>query len=66
VPAAVAVGWELAIGPRIVIVEEVHHDHIIVKDDSGKSEKIEVVKEDTEENTKDLEGSEVEEEVEEE
>jgi len=65
VPAAVVVSWELAIGPRIVIVEEVHHDHIIVKHTSGETEKIEVVKEDTTENTKDLEGSEVEEEVEE-
>ena len=61
VPVAVAVGWELAIGPRIVIVEEVHPDHIIVKDTSGETDKIEVVKEDTMENTKDLEGSEVEE-----
>jgi bifunctional DNA-binding transcriptional regulator/antitoxin component of YhaV-PrlF toxin-antitoxin module len=65
VPVAVAAGWELDIGRRIVFVQEVHPDYVIVKHTSGATEKIEVVKEDTAENTKDLEGSEVEEDGEE-
>jgi len=67
VPLAVAVGWELLVEDRVVVVHEVHVDHVIVKDSAGKTEKLEVVKEDTAENTKELEGSEyeVEEEVDE-
>jgi len=68
VPLVVAVGWELLVDDRVVVVHEVHHDHIVVKRSDGRTEKIETVKEDTEENSKELEGSEyeVEEEVEEE
>jgi hypothetical protein len=66
VPLAVAVGWELLVDDRVVVVHEVHHDHVVVKHSDGKTEKIDVHKEDTEENAKELEGSdvEVEEEVE--
>jgi hypothetical protein len=65
VPLAVAVGWELMVDERVVIVHEVHHDHVIVKHADGKTEKLDVVKEDDAENSKELEGSEYEEEVEE-
>jgi hypothetical protein len=68
VPLAIAVGWELMVDDRVVVVHEVHVDHIIVKDADGKTEKVETVKEDNADNAKELEGSqyEVEEEVEEE
>lgn len=68
VPLAVAIGWELLVDNRVVIVHEVHADHVVVKDADGKTQKLEVVKEDDAENAKELEGSEydVEEEVEEE
>jgi hypothetical protein len=65
VPLAVAVGWELVVDDRVVIVHEVHYDHVIVKHADGKTEKLDVVKEDDTENSKELEGSEYEEEVEE-
>lgn len=67
VPLAIAVGWELAVDERVVVVREVHVDHVIVTNADGKTEKIDVAKEDTAENAKELEGSEyeVEEEVEE-
>ncbi len=68
VPLAVAIGWELLVDDRVVVVHEVHADHVVVKDADGKALKIDVVKEDDAENAKELEGSEyeVEEEVEEE
>ena len=68
VPLAVAVGWELLVDDRVVVVHEVHVDHVIVKHTDGTTAKIETVREDDAENAKELEGSEyeVEEEVEEE
>jgi hypothetical protein len=68
VPLAVAVGWELMIDDRVVVVHEVHEHHVVVKHADGKIEKIETHREDDAENTKELEGSEyeVEEEVDEE
>jgi len=68
VPLAVAVGWELLVDDRVVVVHEVHESHVVVKHSDEKTERIEVAKEDTPENTEELEGSEyeVEEEVEEE
>ena len=67
VPLAVAVGWELMVDDRVVVVHEVHEHHVVVKHADGKSEKLEIHKEDDAENSKELEGSEyeVEEEVEE-
>ncbi len=62
VPLAVAVGWELMVDDRVVIVHEVRPDVIVVKDASGKTEEIAVVKEDDAENAKELEGSETDEE----
>lgn len=66
VPLAVAVGWELFIDDKVVVVKEVHEHKVIVEHSDGRAEEIEVAKEDTEENAKDLEGSEYEEEIEEE
>jgi hypothetical protein len=68
VPVAVAAGWELLVDDRVLLVQEVHADHLIATHAGGKPEKIEIAKEDTAENAKELEGSEyeVEEEVEEE
>jgi hypothetical protein len=60
VPIGVAVGWELMLEDRVVVVHEVKHDVIIVKDASGKTEEIAVVKEDTDDNKVDLEGTEYE------
>jgi hypothetical protein len=66
VPLAVAVGWELFYDHRPVVVHEIHPTYLVVRHVDGKSEKIDIVKEDTPENTVDHEGSEYEEEVEEE
>ena len=63
VPLAVNVGWELAYGGRVVVVKEVKEKTIIVEHSDGKTEEIEVHKEDTKENTEDVEGSEIVEEV---
>ena len=64
VPVAVAVGWELALDGRIVIVTEVHDDHLVVEA-NGKTEKVDILKEDTKENAEELEGTEYGEEIEE-
>jgi hypothetical protein len=60
VPLAVAVGWELLVDDRVVVVEKVRSNYIVVKHSDGKTEKIEVAKEDTAENSAELEGSEYE------
>lgn len=67
VPLAVAVGWELFVDNKVVVVKEVHRHKVVVEHVDGKTETIEVVKQDTPENTKSHEGSkyETEEEVEE-
>src|SRR5689334_12543320 len=65
VPVGVAVGWELMVDDRVVVVHEVKNDVIVVKDASGKTEEIAIVKEDTADNSAELEGSEYEVEIEE-
>ncbi len=65
VPLAIAVGWEILKDEKVVIVKEVHTHKIIVEDTNGKTETIEIVKEDTKENLQDLEGSKYEVEIEE-
>lgn len=60
VPVGVAVGWELMVDDRVVVVHEVRTDVIVVKDASGKTEEIAVAKEDTDDNKAELEGSEYE------
>ena len=65
VPVGLAVGWELALANRIVVVKEikvVERDGArvqvaVVQDSSGKSEDVEILREDTDENRKELEGS---------
>ena len=64
VPLAVAVGWELMLTDRVVVVKEVHEHTIVVENADGTRETIEVAKEDTDDNAIDLEGSEYEVEVE--
>lgn len=60
VPVGVAVGWELMVDDRIVVVHEVRPDVIVVKDASGKTEEIAVAKEDTDDNKVEHEGTEYE------
>ena len=60
VPVAVAVGWELMVDDRVVVVHEVRKEIIVVKAADGTTEEIAYVKEDTEENKVDHEGSEYE------
>lgn len=65
VPVAAAVGWELMLDDRVVTVVEDKGPKadapdvvvLVVKDEAGKQETIEVVREDTDENGKDLQGS---------
>ncbi len=65
VPVGLAVGWELSLDDRIVVVREVHEHKIVVEHADGTAESIDVAKEDTAENTNELEGSEYEVEIEE-
>jgi hypothetical protein len=65
VPVGLAAGWELAYENRIVVVKEikvVEKDGAkvqvaVVQDSSGKLEDVEILREDTDENRKNLEGS---------
>ena len=61
VPVGVAVGWELAMPSRVVVVREVRPKTIIVVDASGDGaqEEIEIVREDTPENTAEEQGTEL-------
>ena len=61
VPVGAAVGWEFAVDDRVVVVKEVHDHDLVVTDAQGKVETIDVVKEDTKDNSEELEGSEYEE-----
>ena len=58
VPFAVAAGWELSLGPRVVVVREVRLTTIVVADPAGgPPEEIDIQKEDNAENTPDDRGS---------
>jgi hypothetical protein len=65
VPIGIAVGWELAYENRIVVVKEikvVEKDGMkvqvaAVQDSSGKTEDVEILREDNDDNRKDLEGT---------
>lgn len=57
VPLGVAVGWELLRDDEVVVVKEVHTYNIVVEHKNGKTETIDIVKEDNNENSKDFEGS---------
>ena len=58
VPLAIAVGWELAVDSRVVVVHEVKPDVIVVIDPkTNAKEELAMVREDTQENLKELEGT---------
>jgi hypothetical protein len=65
VPVGLAVGWELVHENRVVVVKETKYievegskrEVVIVQGSDGKTEQIEVAREDTPENSKNLEGS---------
>ena len=65
-PVALAIGWQLALAPnRVVVVTETKFveragtriEVAVVQGTDGKIEELEIVREDTDENRKDLEGS---------
>jgi hypothetical protein len=65
VPVGLAVGWELVHENRVVVVKETKYVEVggartevaIVQGSDGKTEQVEVAREDTPENSKNLEGS---------
>lgn len=65
VPVGLAVGWELVHDNRVVVVKEtriIERDGAkvevaMVQDSSGKTEQVDLLREDTVENSKDIEGS---------
>ena len=65
VPVALAVGWELVHLGRVVVVQETRVieregkrvEVAVVKDSAGKTEQVEIIREDTAENRVDLQGS---------
>lgn len=65
-PLALAVGWELVLAPnRVVVVKETKYverggtrvEVAVVQNADGKTEEIEIAREDTAENTKNVQGS---------
>ncbi len=65
-PVALAIGWELALDDnRVVVVKETKFversgmrvEVVVVQGADGKTEELEIVRENTAENTKDLQGS---------
>jgi hypothetical protein len=65
VPLGLAVGWELVHDNRVVVVKEIKTfdrsgakvQVAVVEDSSGKREEVDIFREDTSENSKNLEGS---------
>jgi hypothetical protein len=65
VPVGLAVGWELSLRNRVVVVRDtrivekggVRTEVAVVQGPDGKSEQVEITREDTAENRKNLEGS---------
>jgi hypothetical protein len=65
VPLAVAVGWELVHDNRVVVVKEIKTvvrdgskvEVALVSDDTGKTEEVDILREDNRANAKDLGGS---------
>ena len=65
-PVALAIGWELALAPnRVVVVRETRFveragtkvEVVVVQNSDGKTEELEIVREDTPENAKNVQGS---------
>lgn len=67
VPVALAVGWELVHENRVVLVKETRFieqegkkvEVVVVQDSVGRTEQIGIIREDTPENTVNLQGSEI-------
>ena len=59
VPLAVAVGWELMLDSRVVVVRQVKATSIIIITNNKSPEEIEVEREDTADNREELQGTEV-------
>ena len=67
VPVALAVGWELVHETRVVLVKETRFieqegkkvEVVVVQDSVGRTEQIGIIREDTPENTVNLQGSEI-------
>lgn len=65
VPVGLAVGWELWRPDRVMVVREtriiekrgVKSEIAVVRDSAGKTEQVEIIREDSPENANDLEGS---------
>jgi len=65
VPVGLAVGWELMLDRRVVVVKETKYvvvdgartEVLVVQDSDGKTEEIHVAREDTPDNRANLEGS---------
>ncbi|MBX7098561.1 MAG: hypothetical protein K1X89_12690 [Myxococcaceae bacterium] len=58
VPVAVAVGWELAVDQRVVVVREVRAETVVVADlKTSATEELPAVREDDAENAKELPGT---------
>ncbi len=65
VPVGMVVGWELVHADRVVVVKETKIveregnkvEVAVVQDDKGKTEEVEIVREDSKDNATDLEGS---------
>jgi hypothetical protein len=63
VPMGLAIGWELWVDNRLVVVREVHEHTIVVAHEDGSVETLDTQREDTAENAEELQGSEYEVEV---
>ena len=65
VPVALAIGWELMVDDRVVVVHHVKHverdgskvEVVVIKNTDGSEEEIEVDREDTADNSKTEQGS---------
>lgn len=65
VPVGMAIGWELAHGNRVVVVKETRYveregqriEVAVVQDDQGKTEEVEILRENTPENRNNQKGS---------
>jgi uncharacterized Zn ribbon protein len=65
VPVGLALGWELDLGDRVVVVKETKFvvkegtrvEVVVVQGADGKNEEIEVAREDTDDNRKSLQGT---------
>lgn len=65
VPVGLAVGWELLHNERVVVVKETHFverddakiEVALVQDSTGKMEQVDILREDTADNRKNLQGS---------